>query len=111
MARRTKFKKKRSGSRSGMGSLAPIIGGVGAGLALSFAGPYLQRYIPNIGPVSSAAVSAIVLGAGVKLLLKKDPMRIPSSLMILGGAMVGASLLSGQNGSVGTGVSVYANDM
>ena len=96
---KARHSKRRS---SGLGTFAPLIGGVAAGALLSIASPYIKQYIPDIGPVPSVAVGAIAIGAGTKLLLKKDPMKIPSGLMVLGGAMVGMSLLSGFSAGTGT---------
>jgi len=98
-------------SSSGFSSLTPIIAGLGAGVALSFLQPYLQKYIPNVAGVPSAALGAIAVGAGTKLLLKKDPMRIPTAMMMIGGAMVGSSLLSGTGAVTTSGTDQYANSL
>jgi len=108
----TKKKHHKKSSSMGLGSLTPIIAGIGAGVALSFAAPYINRYIPsNVAGIPNTAIAAVILGAGTKILLKKDPMKIPTSLMVLGGSMIGASLLSGNGGAVGAGVGAYANDL
>jgi uncharacterized membrane protein (UPF0136 family) len=102
--RRYSIKRHSRRHSSGLGTFAPLIGGVAAGALLSIASPYIKQYVPDIGPVPAVAVGAIAIGAGTKLLLKKDPMKIPSGLMVLGGAMVGMSLLSGFSaGTTSTG--------
>lgn len=104
-----KRRSRRSSSRFG-NILTPIIAGAGAGLALNFIAPYLNGKVPNLGPIPASAVTAIGVGAGVKMLLRKDPMKIPTAMMILGGTIAAQSLLGGSVSS-GAGASAYANEM
>ena len=107
---RSKYHRSRPGLQGVIGN---VVTGAVLGIGIKFASPYINRYVPSIGPLSPSTIA--ILGGGVvtKAVLKKGG-KWSDGLIILGSAMAASELSSGflSNGSVPTGQpTAYANDI
>jgi len=87
----------------GGGTIGKAISGFLVGAGVVIARPYINKYVPAVGPFGPTTIVTGLGGAGCKYILKKDPMGLATAATIIGSGMAASDLLVGPSTGAGAG--------
>lgn len=87
----------------GGGTVMKVVSGFIIGAGVVIARPYINKYVPAVGPFGPTTIVTGLGGAGCKYILKKDPMGLATAATIIGSGMAASDLLVGPSTGAGVG--------